>query len=111
MADFERRLPSIERAVAEIRAEDGRVRVLGRVVDASDGRLVIDDGTGSVVTSFAELPKWLAPGAQVRVFGRVMAAENGVELEGELVQDMRMLDASLLKRVQAAERKASSITA
>lgn len=99
--DFQRRLPSVERQVAGIRPEDIRVSVIGTVIDRdAEGRaFVMDDGTGKVAVAL-EAPAELKLHQLVRVFGRVIPLEQGVELQGEIVQDMSRLDPDLLKAVR-----------
>lgn len=105
MAEFERREASIERSIGAVAAADGRVRVTGRVIDVSESRIVVDDGSGSLAVTVPEVPPWVKVGGMIRVFGKVMATETGVELDGEVVQDMGKLDVELWKRVKDAELK------
>lgn len=96
---FQRRLPSIERKIAEIQPEDIRIRVLGTVIDKQNDKLVIDDGTGKIEVIFdehvnADLKQ------MVRVFGRVIPIEDGFEMQGEIVQDMSQLNLELYKKVE-----------
>lgn len=76
---------------------DIRVRLLGRVIGAHDGMIVVDDGAGraEIVTEGFE-------GAEndiVRVFARVLPLESGYELRAELIQKMDRLDADLYYRL------------
>lgn len=95
--DFRRRMPSVFRRVSEIRPEDMRVSVIGTVIDKAEDGIVLDDGSGrldiTMVGPFEAEVKGL-----VRVFGRVIPAEGGFHLQGEIVQDMSGLDMGLLKR-------------
>lgn len=100
--EFQRRLPSTEKAIAELRPEDIRVRIMGMVVDRQEDRLVIDDGTGRVTVSSDK------PGLEldqfVRIFGRVIPVENGLEIQGEIIQDMSRLDLESFKRYKKIEK-------
>ncbi len=96
---FQRRMPCIEKKVAEITPDDIRVRILGTVIDKKDNRLVVDDGTGKIDIVFDE-PVNTELNKFVRIFGRVIPAEGGVELQGEIIQDMSRLDKELLKKVE-----------
>mgnify|MGYP001596392462 CR=1 FL=1 len=92
----------MEREIAGIRPEDIRVRILGTVIDknADATRLVLDDGTGRIdVVSDTPLQGEL--NQMVRVFGRVIPLENGVELQGEITQDMSQLDLVLLEKLKS----------
>jgi RPA family protein len=101
--DFQRRLPSVERGISGIKAEDIRISILGTVIDKKEEgetvRIALDDGTGKIDVGFESAVK-VAVNQFVRVFGRVIPIENGFELQGEVVQDMGKLDVGLWKRVK-----------
>ncbi|RLJ09881.1 MAG: replication protein RepA [Candidatus Aenigmatarchaeota archaeon] len=101
---FRRRLPCVERKISEIRPEDMRVRITGTVIDKSEDKLVIDDGSGRITVIF-DSPVDVKPNQFVRVFGRVIPLENGFELMGEIVQDMSRLDPELYKKVQDIQKE------
>ncbi len=97
--EFRRRLPSVMKDIGEIGQGDLRVSVIGTVIDKQQEGLVLDDGTGKMLIRFdspfeAELNK------MVRVLGKVVPLEDGVELHGEFLQDMDGLDMELLKRLK-----------
>lgn len=96
--EFQRRLPAKPRNISDIKAEDIRVGVTGMIIGKQGSLLVLDDGTGKVNASFEE-PVKFEESQLVRVFGRVMPIEGGVELQGEIIQDMAGLDLELKKRV------------
>jgi hypothetical protein len=96
---FQRRLPSVERKISEIRPEDVRVKVLGTVIDKNGSRLVMDDGTGRIEVVFDEHVD-VKLNQLVRVFGRVIPLEDGFEIQSEILQDMSLLDMDLLKKVE-----------
>lgn len=100
--DFRRRLPCVDKKVKEIGPEDIRVRVTGTVVDSTEGRAVVDDGTGKIAVNLGDAS--LESGKFVRVFGRVIPVENGFELQGEIFQDFSGVDIQLLKRIEEAEK-------
>ncbi len=103
--DFERRrVPAVPRAVAKIKPDDIRVRVLGTVLDVSGTQLVLDDGTGKVTVSFRDPPK-AKPNQLVRVFGRVIPGEKEVELSGEILQDATGLNLDLHRRILALQER------
>lgn len=100
--EFQRRLPAKRRNISEIKPEDIRVGVTGTIIGKQDNIIVLDDGTGKVNVSFEE-PVKFEENQLVRVFGRVMPMEGGVELQGEIIQDMKGLDLELKKRVEGLE--------
>ena len=97
---FQRRMPSVERKVSEIKPEDIRVRVLGTVIDKQENKLVVDDGTGKIEAIFDD-PVNVELKKMVRVFGRVIPLEDGFEIQGEILQDMSQLDLELHKKVES----------
>lgn len=98
-----RRLPAHERRVTEIGKDDIRVRLLGTVIDASENVVVLDDGTGKISVVFRD-PVRAETGKTVRIFGRVMPAEEGFELEGEILQDMSGVDVGLYRKTVELEK-------
>lgn len=92
-----KRMAAVPRRITEINPEkDVRVRILGRVIDKSDGTLVVDDGssTAQIVTdAAANIDDFVC------VFARVLPLENGYELRGEIVQNRNSMDMELHKRV------------
>ncbi|NIO20661.1 MAG: replication protein RepA [Candidatus Aenigmarchaeota archaeon] len=99
-----RRLPSLGKRVSEIDKGDVRVRLLGTIIDKKDNVIVIDDGTGKINVSFAE-PVEFETNHLVRVFGRTIPIEDGVEIQGEVIQDMKDVDLDLYKKVNELERE------
>ena len=96
--DFQKRMPSVDRTISGIRPEDIRVAVIGTVIDSQEKRVVIDDGTGKLAVSFEEPVK--AENAKlVRVLGRVIPMDSGVELQGDVFQPMDGMDMGLKKSV------------
>jgi len=98
---YQRMLPSVERKVSDTKEDDIRVRVLGTVIDKSGNSVVLDDGTGTITANF-DGPVKAEVKQLARVFGRVVNTSGGLELMGEVLQDMSGLDMELRKRVDDA---------
>ena len=96
--DFQKRMPSVDRTVSGIKPEDIRVAIIGTVIDSQENRMVIDDGTGKVTVSF-EAPVQTETSKLVRVLGRVMPMDSGVEIQGDVLQSMDGLDMVLKKKI------------
>ncbi|MCX6814031.1 MAG: replication protein RepA [Candidatus Aenigmarchaeota archaeon] len=94
-----RRIPSVERRIAEIMAEDMRVSLIGTVIDKQEDSIILDDGTGKITIGF-DNPVEIETDQMVRVFGRVIPLEQGFELQGEILQDMNGINTELLKRLR-----------
>jgi hypothetical protein len=97
--EFRRRLPSVMKDIGEIGQGDLRVSVIGTVIDKQEEGLVLDDGTGKMLIRF-DSPFETELNRMVRVLGKVVPLEDGVELHGEFLQDMDGLDMELLKRLK-----------
>ncbi len=97
MAQEFKRFPALEKKVSEIRESDVRVCISGFVVDHQDQTLILDDGTGKIKitldTQLANIPK------AARVIGRVIPFQGGVEIHGEIVQNMENLDLDVFKKL------------
>jgi len=97
--DFQfRRAPAVLRRINEINPEkDIRIRILGRVIDKTDGIIVVDDGSGKaeIVTEDRNADM----NDVVRVFARVLPLETGYELRAEILQGMNALDLNLFRKI------------
>jgi hypothetical protein len=92
-----KRASAARKKITEINPEkDIRVMLLGRIVDKSDGLLVLDDGsaTAEIVADQEARINDL-----VRAFCRVLPLEEGYELRAEIVQGMKGLDLELYRKV------------
>jgi hypothetical protein len=98
-----RRMPAHEKRISEISKEDVRIRLVGTVIDCNDNVVVLDDGTGKITAVFRD-PVGVETGRTVRIFGRVMPAEDGFEIEGEFLQDMSSVDLTLYRKTVDLER-------
>jgi hypothetical protein len=105
-----KRVPGKERQIAEITGEDYRVRVLGTIIDIDEANssALLDDGTGRATILFADPDQFEAAkeGKLVRIIGKARR-EGEVEIEVEIIQDMRKLDLGLYEQVRYIEEKLS----
>lgn len=95
-----RRLPSVEKSIADIQPEsDVRVRLIGTVIDSTPTSIVIDDGTGKVEVYFGEELD-VKQGQRVRVITRILPQIDGFECRGEAVQDLDGFNLNLYKKAR-----------
>ncbi len=95
-----RRLPSIEKSIADIQPEsDVRVRLMGTVIDTTPNSIVIDDGTGKVDVYFGEDTN-VRQGQYVRVITRILPQIDGFECRGEAIQDLTGFNLKLYKKTR-----------
>jgi len=97
--DFKRRLPSVMKDIGEIKPEDLRVSVIGTIIDQQQDSLVLDDGTGKMLIRF-DSPFEAEMSKMIRVLGKIIPLDDGIEMHGEFLQDMNGLDSELLNRVK-----------
>jgi len=105
IVQIRRRKPAVERKINEIREEDTRVALIGKVVkvDKLDYLFWLDDGTGVAIIESEEniLPKI---GQVVRVIGRIIRNEE-MHIYAEVVQDFSDADLDALEEIQDLERR------
>jgi hypothetical protein len=93
-----RRAPALLRKINEINPEsDIRVRILGKVIDKSDGAIIVDDGSGKIEIITEDIQADVND--IVRIFARVLPLEEGFELRAELIQHMNALDLNLYRKI------------
>ncbi len=106
-----KKYPSTEKKISEIKDSDIRIRVIGTVLEVQDQSIILDDGTGKLKATF-EMPINTSPQKLVRIIGRVMPAEgnlpisgdiaqHGIEIRGEVLQNMDKLDLDVFKKLQS----------
>ncbi len=92
-----KRLPATPKKISQINPEkDVRIRLLGKIIDKTDGTIILDDGsaTATIVTDgTCEIND------TIRVFARVLPLEEGYELRGEIIQNVNNLDMELYKKI------------
>ncbi len=90
----DRRLAAVEKSISDIQPTDVRVALTGTIVASGNNRALLDDGTGQImITADVEV------GQIVRVVGRVIPSEAGIELSTEFVQPLPGLDLEFFKKV------------
>ena len=94
------RIPARERRISDIKNDDTRVCVVGTVVSSEPGLISVDDGTGKINVTFDETSSSV-PGQLVRVFGRTVPMDSGLEIQGEAIQDFSGADIELWKKVSS----------
>ncbi len=90
-----RRAPAVERCIDDISEEDVRVRIVGEIIK-SDNSVLIKDETSKIKIDSGES---LSKGQVVRVFGRPVKTQDGLEISSEFIQDMSELNRNLYKTI------------
>ena len=92
-----RRFPAEEKKVRDISTEDGRVSIIGTLIDKEEGKMTVDDGTGSIEVVF-DGDVSVKVGKTVRVIGKV--SQDGF-ITGEAVQDFSGFNIQLYKEISS----------
>ncbi len=99
MEQARRRLPAKEKTIAEIDANDVRVKILGVVIDKDDSAMIIDDGSGKLEVVAENAPEI---GKFVKCIIRIFPLMEGFEARLECYQDMNGFDLELYRRAKEA---------
>ena len=92
-----RRFPTVEKKIGDITMEDSRVSFIGTLVDKEEGKIAVDDGSGSIEILFEEeIIKNFKTGNVVRIIGKV---SEGL-VNGEAIQDFSKFNIDLYKEVK-----------
>lgn len=100
---LKKRLPAKEKLISEIAQNDIRVRVLGTVIDRSEGSVVVDDGSGRLEIFLDGQPfesDAMSLGKMARIVTRVLPITGGFEARAECVQNMSGFDVELYRRAK-----------
>ena len=94
-----KRQTAVSRKIIGINPEtDIRVRILGHIIDKSDGVLVVDDGSAKAEIVTDDFDAFDIDDT-VRIFCRVLPLENGYELRAEIIQKLNSMDMELYRKV------------
>jgi hypothetical protein len=97
---IKRRLPSVEKSIADVLPEsDVRVRLIGTVIDTTSNSVIIDDGTGKIEVYFGEELS-VKQGQLVRVVTRIMPLIDGFECRGEILQNLEGFNLGLYRKAR-----------
>lgn len=94
MAD-EFRLPYKEKHIKDLKNEDIKVAILGTITKKENGRLSLDDGDKSIMIN---LETDLQVGSFVKVFGNLLAYDEGFEIQGHFLKNLDNTDKLLYKK-------------
>ncbi|MBL7159979.1 MAG: hypothetical protein ISS95_00270 [Candidatus Aenigmarchaeota archaeon] len=97
-----KRTPAVEKSISEIQDSDTRIRILGTIIDLTDGSLLIDDGSGKMEIMFDsnEHLLGLKPRQLIRVVTRIMPLIEGYACKGECVQTLDGFDLESYKKAK-----------
>jgi len=93
-----RRFPAVEKRIGEITSEDGRVSVIGTLIDKGEGKITVDDGSGTIEVMFDGNIENIQVGKPVRVIGKV--SPDGF-IAGEAIQDFSGFNIQLYKELSS----------
>ncbi|KXA94321.1 hypothetical protein AKJ65_04810 [candidate division MSBL1 archaeon SCGC-AAA259E19] len=99
--------PAVPVDVSEVSSDEGKVQIVGEVVELDEKELSLDDGTGGIRVLFEDpsMVKDLDRGSAARIFGSVSSLEEGFELRAEIIQPLDGLDLDLYREVREETKK------
>lgn len=90
------REPYREKYIKDLDGEDSFVSISGIIVSKDDNNVILDDNTGRISVNI-NIGK---VGQFVRVFGRILPFEEGIQIQGEVLQDLSEMDKFLYNKVR-----------
>lgn len=92
------RPPFVEKNIHDLTRQDINVAVSGMIINKGEGGFVVDDGTSQIqVLHNANVQEQ----KYVRVFGRILPFEEGLQLQGYFIQDLNRINKELHKKVKS----------
>lgn len=90
--------PFKEKFIKDLSETDFKVAVSGVIVSKNENTFLLDDSTGQITVSIINqgIPSY----EYLRVFGKIMPYENGLELQAEIIQDLSKIDKEMHKKVK-----------
>ncbi len=101
MADI-RRAPYKEKYVKDLTAADFKVTLSGAVAGAREEGFLLADGSGEVFVNVSKMENFMPfkENEIVKIFGRIMPYESGLEVQAEIVKSLAGVDMGSLKRIR-----------
>ena len=84
-----------ERYVKDLKAEDVKVAISGTIISKGNGRIAIDDGTGSIIVS---IDTDLEVNSFIKVYGNLLPYDEGFEIQGHFIKDLNNVDKNLYRK-------------
>ncbi len=89
--------PFKEIEIKDLDKGDIKISVTGILVSKNENSLVMDDGTGNVLV-FIDTP--LEVNSFCKVFGTVLPQEEGLAIQGQVIQDLSSVNQDLYKKMR-----------
>ena len=87
------RTPARQRIIRDLKNDDLRIQITGKIKDLSKSQLVLDDTTGSIKVDVSEVDCDFSEGDLINVIGDLEIKTSGEKLlKAQFVQDMRKLN-------------------
>ncbi len=89
------RAPYKEKYVKDLKAEDIKVAISGTIISKGNGKIAIDDGTGSIIVS---IDTELDVNSFIKVYGNLLLYDEGFEIQGHFIKDLNNVDKNLYRK-------------
>lgn len=91
-----------DRFINDITVDDGRVRVIGRIIDSGQGYFLLDDGRGKI---FVFENTSYKIGDLVQVVGKVIVKNNELGLQPEIIKPITKINLQLYSLLLEIKKK------
>ena len=90
-----------EKKIADVNEEDFIVWIEGVVISKGEGKMVVDDGSGSIeVYATPAYMEGVEENDYVRVIGRVFPTPAGIEIHADIIKKMKVKDLNTYKKAR-----------
>ncbi|MBS3108460.1 hypothetical protein J4409_01170 [Candidatus Woesearchaeota archaeon] len=86
-----------EKLIKDVNENDKKVAISGVIISKEENSVVIDDGSSKIAIFFDQMN---VPDAKyVRVFGRVIPYQEGLQVQADIIQDLSNINYELYKKM------------
>jgi len=90
---------AIWKTIRDLKPNDNRVRIIGRVIEAGENHIVIDDGTGVILIDTSNIAKEKIS-ANVLVTGSVhQRSDNKIVIEADLINNIDYVNFEIYHKI------------
>ena len=83
-----------EKQIKDVSEYDINVAMSGVIVNKDKNTFILDDGTSQISIYSENIPGF----NYVRIFGRVIPFENGLEIQAQIIQDLSLINKDLYNK-------------
>lgn len=89
------RAPYKEKYVKDLKAEDIKIAISGTIISKGNGRIAIDDGSGSIIVN---IDTELDVNSFIKIYGNLLPYDEGFEIQGHFIKNLSDVDKGLYRK-------------